>query len=389
MNILFVNCYLSIGKIDCGASVRIIMMLKALSQIGSVDVISFREREECAVEGIHVIYNGLVESQHSHKESRLRKLLRLLGPKNPYNYYDKDDEKEKVVDSFVKKGNYDVIIVRTISVACACGLLKYTDRLVIDVDDSPEEKIRSNAVLAKSWRNKMFLRIQSIMARQMVDHLSHRIKLLFYSNPDQVRTLNSRYLPNTSLVSGLSENVDFDKVPKRILFVGTMEYYANYLGLEHFALHIFPIIKSKVPDARLRVVGRFNDLELKNRLNAISGMECVGFVGNIESEYETCRMVVVPIYQGAGTSVKVLEAMKMRRPLVSTPFGMRGFGSYFLPDRDYLLARTDEEFAEKTIGLLTDIEENHALSDSAYFQVTKHFSNECFSDIVKSALSSN
>ena len=345
MNFLFVNCYISIGKTDSGASVRTSMMLKALSQIGSVDVISFREPEDCAIEGIHIIYNGLVESPHSHKESRFRKLLRLFDPKNPYNYYDKDDKKEEVVDSFVKKGNYNVIVVRTISGACACGLLKYTDRLVIDVDDSPDEKIRSNAVLARSWRNKMFLRIQSVLVPKMVDQLSHSIKLMFYSNPDQVRTLNSRYLPNTSLVSGSSVNVDFDKVPKRILFVGMMGYYANCIGLEHFVFQIFPIIRSIIPDVKLRVVGRFDDLEFKNHLNVITGVECVGFVESIEREYENCRMVVVPIYQGAGTSVKVLEAMKMRRPIVSTPFGMRGFSSCFSPDRDYLSAETDEEFA--------------------------------------------
>lgn len=386
MNILFVNSGLSIGKTDSGGAVRTIMMMKALSQVGSVDVISFNEKEECVVEGVSVIYNGLLDSHHSHKTSRLGKLLRLLGSKNPYNYYEKDDCKEEVIDSFVNKKSYDVIVVRYYYQACECGLLKYADRLVIDVDDSPRESLRSLSVCARSWRNKMFLRIQSVLAQKMVDKVSQGIKLSFYSNPDQVRYQNSRYLPNVSLVSGRSENVDFQKVPKRILFVGGMGYYPNRIGLEHFALKIFPIIRLKAPDVKLRVIGKFDDWELKSRYNAITGVECVGFVEDIEREYENCRMVVVPIYQGAGTSIKALEAMKMRRPLVSTPFGMRGFGSYFLPDKDFLLAETDEEFAEKAVDLLTDIEKNHAISDSAYLQVTRHFSNESFCDIVKSAL---
>ncbi len=387
MNILFVNSKLSIGKTDSGGAVRTIMMMRALSQVGSVDVISFNEKEECVVEGVSVIYNGLLDSHHSHKASRLGKLLRLLGSKNPYNYYEKDDCKEEVIDSFVNKKSYDVIVVRYYYQACECGLLKYADRLVIDVDDSPRESIRLQAVRAGSWRNRMFIRIQSVLVQKMVDKVSRGIKLSFYSNPDQVKYRNSRYLPNVSPVSGLSGNVDFHKVPKRILFVGGMGYYPNRIGLEHFVQKIFPIIRLKVPDVRFRVVGKFFDLELMNRYNAIAGVECVGFVEDIEREYENCRMVVVPIYQGAGTSIKALEAMKMRRPLVSTPFGMRGFGAYFLPDKDFLLAETDEEFAEKTVDLLIDPEKNHAISDSACLNVTRHFSSERFCEIVKSALS--
>ena len=387
MNILFVNSGLSIGKTNSGGAVRTIMMLKALSQIGSVDVISFFKREECAVESVTVIYNGLINPQCGHNESRCDKLLRLLGPKNPYNYYEKNDREEEIVDSFVKERNYDVIVVRYFSHACKCGLLKYTDRLVIDVDDSPRESIRSKAVLAKSWKNKLFIRAQSVLAQKMVDNVSHTLKLLFYSNPDQVKSQNSRYLPNISLVCDASENVDFKKTPKRMLFVGGMGHYVNRIGLDYFCRKIFPIIRSKIPDVELRVVGAFYNMEFRDRINAITGVECVGFVEDIDREYENCRMVVVPIYQGAGTSIKVLEAMKMRRPLVSTPFGVRGFGSYFLPDRDYLLAETDEEFAVKAVSLLTDSEKNHTISDSAYVQVTSHFSKERFCDIVKSAIS--
>ena len=386
MNILFVNNELSIGKTSGGGAVRTIMMLKALSQIGSVDVISFSEREGCAVEGINVIYNGLLDSYYKHNENRHDKLMRLLDSKNPYSYYEKNDRKEEVVDSFVKERKYDVIVVRYFHQACECGLLKYADHLVIDVDDSPVESIRSKAVLARSWKNRIFIRIQSVLVQKMVDNLSPALKLMFYSNPDQVKSQNSRYLPNTSLVSGQSENVVFDDVPKRMLFVGGMDYYPNRIGLNHFFRKIFPIIRSKVPDVEMRVVGEFGDLEMKERINAIARVECLGFVENIEREYENCRMVVVPIYQGAGTSIKVLEAMKMRRPVVSTSFGMRGFDSFFMPDRDYLLAETDKRFAEKTVCLLTDIEKNHAIADSAYSHVTRHFSHEGFCEIVKTAL---
>lgn len=386
MKILFVNSGLSIGKTDSGGAVRTIMMLKALSEVGDVDVISFHEKEKCAVEGVNVVYNGLVDFQFGPKESRFCKFMRLIGPSNPYNYYEKNDREEEIVDSFVKENNYDLIVVRYFYQACECGLIKYSGCLIIDVDDSPTDSIQSQAVLARSLRNKVFLRIQSVLAKKMVDRVSPTIRLLFYSNPDQAKRNNSKYLPNVSPTSISTGKVNFEVVPTRMLMVGGMGYYPNRIGLEHFVNSIFPLIRSAIPDAELRIVGKFDDLKLRSRYNDIPGVECVGFVEDIEKEYENCRMVVVPIYQGAGTSIKVLEAMKMRRPVVSTSFGMRGFDSFFMPDRDYLLADTDKKFAEKTVCLLTDLEKNHAIADSAYSHVTRHFSYEGFYEIVKTSL---
>lgn len=388
MKMLFVNSGISIGRTDSGGAVRTIMMLKALSEVGDVDVISFYEREKCTVEGVNVVYNGMVGLLQESKESRFHKFLRLLDPSDPYVYYTKNDREEEVVDSFVKENHYDLIVVRYFYQACEFGLLKYSDRLVIDVDDDPQDAFRSLAKLAKSRRNRLFIRLQSVMVKKMVDKVSSKVKLLYYSNPAQAKRSNTVYLPNVTLVKRESYVADFLNAshPPRMLFVGGLGYYPNRLGLEHFVNNIFPAIRERMPEVELRVVGKIDDVRLMNHYNSISGVECVGFVADIEKEYEESRVAVVPIYHGAGTSIKVLEAMKMRRPVVSTPLGLRGFDSLLLPERDCLLASNDEEFASDTIELLTNMEKNHAIANSAYDQVAKHFSCEKFCDIVRKSI---
>ena len=386
MNVLFVNTNISLERTDSGAVVRSMMMLDALLRFARVDLISFLPNDRCAVEGVNMLYCGSVGTSQGFCNNRVEKFKRLLKVKDPYSYYFKDNEKERIVDAYVKDGNYDLIVVRYFYQACECGLIKYYDRLVIDVDDDSREAMRSAAKTARTWKNRVYIRLQSMFVQSMVDLMSKKVKLLYYSNPHHAKGPGAVYLPNVSLSLGSAENVSFDTTAMRILVVGNMDYYPNRLGVSHFIRCIFPELKKRIPNVELRVVGRMNDESLIKQCNSMPGITALGFVKDLAKEYAGCRAVIVPVYLGSGTSVKTIEAMRMRRPVVSSPFGTRGYESYFKEGRDYLLAKNDGQFVEKTIQLLTDETLNHTISDAAYESVTNNFSREKFCDIVKESL---
>lgn len=386
MNVLFVNSWMSLSKTDCGGSVRTIMMLEALARIANVDVVSFNTNGICAIDNVNVVFNGTIEPEKKHNESRWEKFNRLLRFRDPYSYYPKNEAEERVVDSFVNTCKYDIIVVRYFYQACECGLLKYASRLVIDVDDNPSEALRSQAKLTKSLRNKVFVLLQSFLVQKMVNEQSKAVRFLFYSNPKQAGGTKTAYLHNVSLISSENDNLDFQKTPMRLLLVGNMDYYPNRLGLAHFVRNIFPKILTVIPEVELHVVGKFEDDNIKEKYNSMKGVKCMGFVDNLVKEYADSRVVIVPIYHGAGTSIKVIEAMKMRRPVVSSPYGVRGFESYFKDGRDFLLAKTDDDFIKKTILLLTNREICQSISDSAYESALGNFSQERFCEIIKECL---
>ena len=60
----------------------------------------------------------------------------------------------------------------------------------------------------------------------------------------------------------------------------------------------------------------------------------------------------MPIYSGAGTNIKVLEALQMGRACVVSREGTRGFTSTLQSGRDYYIASNDQEFADSVIRLL-------------------------------------
>lgn len=114
----------------------------------------------------------------------------------------------------------------------------------------------------------------------------------------------------------------------------------------------------------------------------------MGFLNDsdLRQEYEYSRVVVAPIYSGAGTNVKVLEAIRMKRPCVTTSYGARGFSGYFTNDKEIAIADNPREFVEKVVMLLREEDVNHAMSEKAYSVVIRSFSRDSFNHIVRKSL---
>jgi glycosyltransferase involved in cell wall biosynthesis len=88
-----------------------------------------------------------------------------------------------------------------------------------------------------------------------------------------------------------------------------------------------------------------------------------GTVEDVLPHYEATTVCVVPLRAGGGTRLKILEAMALGRPVVSTAIGCEGLD---LIDGEHLLiADTPEQFAAKTVRLLKDAELSHDLCRNA------------------------
>lgn len=134
------------------------------------------------------------------------------------------------------------------------------------------------------------------------------------------------------------------------------------------------------------MIGKTKDATLIKRLNSIPGVSALGFVENLSAEYENSRVLIVPIYQGAGTSVKFVEGLMTNRPIVSTPMGARGFEHLCKPEEHYLPAEDDDTFASNVIRLLESVELSNKLSHNAYETGFANFSQDRFYAIVREAI---
>jgi glycosyltransferase involved in cell wall biosynthesis len=129
--------------------------------------------------------------------------------------------------------------------------------------------------------------------------------------------------------------------PLRLLFLGSASYDPYERGIAWFVEDVLPRVRDRMP-VTFDVVG-------VPPLRPISapGVTYVGPVGDVLPSYERAHAVVVPVFQGSGTRLKVIEAMAHGRPIISTGLGVEG-----LPVEDgrhYVRADDAEAFAEAIV----------------------------------------
>jgi glycosyltransferase involved in cell wall biosynthesis len=137
-----------------------------------------------------------------------------------------------------------------------------------------------------------------------------------------------------------------------VLFFGQISWPPNYDGLDRFLRIGWPRVRAELPNVRLRVAGPGVKEALRERGALEAGVDVVGLVDDITTELQRARIVVVPIWAGGGTRLKVLEAMASGRTVVGTTLGVAGIG--FIDGEHGLLAEDSIGLAARLVEVLND-----------------------------------
>jgi glycosyltransferase involved in cell wall biosynthesis len=130
--------------------------------------------------------------------------------------------------------------------------------------------------------------------------------------------------------------------PLRLLFVGSLNYEPNAQGLEWFAHEVAPRVRERLAIA-IEVVGP------GRRGPELPGVTYLGRVDDVGAAYARAHAAVVPLRAGAGSRLKVVEALARGVPLVSTPLGVEG---YDVVDGEHALIADDPETLAERFALL-------------------------------------
>lgn len=393
MNILFVDHY-NVFKPQFGAEQRSNLLLQACCKIASVDIILWNEYHQMPnIENCKIIYENNIEKDKTFLQKIKPKINTLIS----FDYEcicSIDKKKQKIVANFLSQKHYDYIVVRYIPNAINYGLLNYIDRLVIDIDDNPILSLTNHFTSPINSRFRKFARwlywkiieIKLFAAKKAYSKIVNSIKIPFVSNIDDIRINECKcvHLPNVSFTESNAKLCDFSATSKRVIWVGLVKYQPNYLGLEHFFEFIYPKVVKIIPDFEVVIVGKYGDYDV-SKWQKLHGVTVKGFVEDLELEYSSTRAAIIPCYSGAGTNIKVLEAMRMKRPCITSEYGARGYDKYFDGNQDYLVCKNDDEFANSIIDVLENEQKNHTIGNNGYQKVSKYFSKDRFFNIVASS----
>ena len=111
-----------------------------------------------------------------------------------------------------------------------------------------------------------------------------------------------------------------------VVFTGAMDYWPNVDAVVWFANEIFPAVRAQYPDTSFYIVGSRPGTAV-NALTAVEGVTVTGRVPDIRPYLAHAHVAVAPLRVARGVQNKVLEAMAMARPIVTTPEALEGVGA--------------------------------------------------------------
>ena len=154
-----------------------------------------------------------------------------------------------------------------------------------------------------------------------------------------------------------------------LVFDGSMDFRPNVDAVRWFCGGCWPAIRAAHPTAGFAIVGR-NPTPAVQALAALPGVRVTGAVADTRPWVAAATVYVVPMRVGGGVRLKLLQALALGRPVVSTPLGAEGIA--LTADRDLLLAATAPAFRAAVLVLLADPARRATLGHAARHAVAPY-----------------
>ncbi len=160
-----------------------------------------------------------------------------------------------------------------------------------------------------------------------------------------------------------------------ILFLGNFRHPPNVEGLEFLCNRVLPRVDERIlREHPLLVVGNALDDRVRRIVGNRPGIRLVGWVPNVNPYIERARITVIPVLHGAGTKRKLLQALMMGTPAVSTTIGAEGLAVRH--DEHILIADEPAAFASAMKRLVDDRKLWTRLATSASRLITANHGKE-------------
>lgn len=167
-----------------------------------------------------------------------------------------------------------------------------------------------------------------------------------------------------------------------MVFVGGFQHQPNVDAVLYFVREIFPLVRQKLPNAVFRIVGSRATPEVLAL--AGDGVEVIGFVEDLRTVLDRCRMSVIPLRYGAGIKGKIGTSLSYGLPCVSTAIGAEGMK--LVQGDGVLVADAPAAFADAVVHLHQDAALWESCSRGGLDFVRRNYSLEAGVDTVKGLL---
>jgi glycosyltransferase involved in cell wall biosynthesis len=247
--------------------------------------------------------------------------------------------------------------------------------LVVDFCDASSMRLSSRIKVARFTKMPVLLYRLFQMQKIERDLVSKTRHVAFISNRDRLAVLGPSS-DHEIIPIGVDHEYwrrsDLIPTPNSIIFTGVMDYGPNHDSAMHLLGQIVPLIRRQISDLKVVIAGRDPLPELVQKATEVGGVTVTGFVDDMRDHLGKALIFAAPMRFGSGIQNKVLEAMAMEVPVVTTTVVADGLQ---VKDAEppVAVADSEESFARAIVRLLQNREERSRLAVESRRFVEDHF----------------
>lgn len=289
---------------------------------------------------------------------------------------------KKQLISLLQEQEYDVIQLETLYLAPYVDIIKeYSSALVTmrahNVEYEIWERLTKNT---KFLPKKLYLNyLTNKLKNYEIENLNKYDYLIPVSGKDLVKFKKLGYM-NGAMASPIGLETKLYKATKedlkksdklKICFIGAMDWMPNLEGFEWFMDHVWDEVSSYT-DVELYVAGRNTPDSIK-KINK-PNIHILGEIDDAIAFINACDILIVPLFSGSGTRVKILEGMALGKLVVTTSLGLEGIEAQ--DNKEVLIGDTGSAFVDAIKRCVDDPSLISSIGDNARAFVIKFYDNK-------------
>lgn len=360
-----------------GGKIRVFNIIKYLSKIHHI---SFACLSDQKVTGYGSLAGYCEEINVVEQKSRaMRDVMLFLLRGEPYNALRYTSHSfQETLSGLLKKKKFDIVQVEFPMLWQYAAILNDLP-VVLDMHNIEFRLIGQMKESAGNILKRVLYGMEEQRLRRIEEDAWRECDLCVAVS-DKERDVIRSYLGKDDKLITVPNGVDLErfeyhresKGEKRILFIGSMDYIPTIDSTDYLLQEILPIIISKINDVKLDIVGR--ELWRISDKAAMKGVTLHEDAPDILPFLREAEILIDPLRIGAGTRLKILEAMASGTPVVTTSKGCEGI---MVKNGEHLLiADTPVDFADSVVKLLTDRKLAENLAASSRHLIEEHYSWE-------------
>ena len=158
-----------------------------------------------------------------------------------------------------------------------------------------------------------------------------------------------RNCPNYHSLPSFSERVDF-------MTIGNWKHGPNKDSVHYMRKEIWPLIRKRLPEARIHVYGAYGPGEKSDLHDPRAGFLVEGWNESKSRAFTSHRVCLAPLRYGAGLKGKLFDALRFGTPSVTTRVGCEGMleANSNVDLWNGFVCEIPEKFAEAAVALYAD-----------------------------------